>query len=225
MNHHHAPVAGRSWRKQSSTERAATVAALEASGLSFDQVATALGLSPDSLYAQLIRAGATPSRADAPEWIKLHDHDTRLARIRELDQSGRTPRQIADELGTTSGAVVSTAFRGNYVLRSAGGFAARPPAFKVMPDLPPETWAPIHGEPVSLMENEGCKWPVDGGCCGGTIAKKSYCDAHYRVAYRSAPNLESMATMDGAPRRLKPIASQAAMRMSGQPARRMEHSE
>lgn len=212
------------WRNQNADERKVTFAAYVAVGKSFLEIAALLSLDPNSLHAQCVRAGIETNHK-VSEWVKLHDHAGRLARIKELDASGRSPRQIADELCTTTGAVISTAFRGDYALRSAGGLARPVPIFKVEAPVDPETWAPIHGPAVSLMANEhGCKWPVDGGCCGGTVACKSYCREHYRVAYRSAPVLAN-GGYDDPPRSLKPMASQAAMRIAGVPARRVERTE
>lgn len=61
--------------------------------------------------------------------------------------------------------------------------------FPVYPLPPPKTWLPLP-DVVPAAAGAGCQWPieVDGvpqGSCGGHVHKRSYCERHFRVAYRT----------------------------------------
>lgn len=68
----------------------------------------------------------------------------------------------------------------------------RVPEFKTEPlDLRgSKAWEPLPGlSPISLLETtpRTCAWPVTGGFCGGSVHKGSWCEAHCKIGYRSAP--------------------------------------
>ncbi len=69
---------------------------------------------------------------------------------------------------------------------------------------------PIPGvEPVSFLDNRGCKWPVDGlegngllACGSAKDPQHSYCDSHRFLAYREPP-MRKESRRDSHPRRLQ----------------------
>lgn len=231
-------ASGRSWNNQTHDQQVYTIIAYEDAGITLAEIAEIMDVGEETLHRALLRAGVESKTSIPTEWVRLYETDKRLDRIKQMDRDGMTPAQIAKELGTTRGAVVTTAFRGKYHLISkdditrvpiAGGWVSLRgkrtirKSLPVHPDVSPEYWQPIHGPAVPFLEADGCKWPIEGGCCNGKIARKSYCKQHFQMAYRNPIDVGS-APKDMV-RSVRPMASQSAMRMTGVSARRVEREE
>jgi hypothetical protein len=213
------------WRQKTQDHKKIEFASAQQAGITFQQFSRSIEFTEAQLYRWCIDAGVVIVGFEPAEWMRLHTTEARAARIQELDEDGCSPEQIAKALGTTTGAVGALVSRERILLQSSSVALRRPPSsFPGLPELPPETWAPIYGAPVDFLENEGCRWPVDGGCCGHTRFKKSYCEHHYHVAYppQARPDIRDV---EEGPRPRKPMSSQGAMRMAGVAARRVEREE
>lgn len=219
------------WTNQSHDERKAAIASLDAAGLDFRSIAEALSITANALHGFCHRNGMRdPGIPRGTEWAALNTGEARAARIRAMDAAGHTPVQIAAALGTTCRAVYAAAARYGVRLVNYHVRAVRlEPAFAVMPDLPPETWAPIHGA-VAFAINTGCMWPVGEAagaeqmCCGGPIHKKRYCAQHFAMAYRAGGH-EGAEPPVRKPSGPATISSRSAMKLAGVAARKVERVE
>jgi len=107
----------------------------------------------------------------------------KTAAILVLDGQGKIRSEIAVELSVTSGTLAGFCWREKVRLIGSERLRRRAPPMIPADDVPPETWAPVHGA-IALEHNTGCCWPVDGGQCGAKKHRRSYCATHFAMAYR-----------------------------------------
>jgi len=219
------------WSNASQSERIAVLSQLFSSGLGRTEAAEQLGITVHAVSGFCFRHHLRPNPRVGTEWERLATAAARLARVKELDGLGLNAKQIGAELGVSQATIYKLISDARTPLMNSGPRSRPMPTLPVLPDLPPETWLPVCGLPLSMLEitDTTCRWPIeiDGvpqGYCGQHVDRGSYCAHHYAVAYRPAGTAPAPERPEP-PKKRRPIASAAAMEMAGVPARRMEAVE
>lgn len=132
--------------------------------------------------------------------------DDRVGRLKTLWLKGRTAEQIARELanGITRNAVLSKVYRmglsagrparpakASWQSSSAAGRRLRSPTARVSVG---EATPPSEIGCATLLSvgRHDCRWPLGDACvadfslCGRRAVRGAYCEAHAKIAYRSA---------------------------------------
>lgn len=218
------------WLHQDRDQRAVTLASLP-EGITFDEAAEMLGITPNALHGACFRGKLKRPGATLPtEWQTLATPEARIVRVKEMDAAGMSATQIGRVLGTSAGSVVSLMHRNKQPLFTSGVQRRPEPAFAVHPLPPAETWAPLDGTylPMDHLNEHTCRWPIEEndkhvGFCGQHVHAKSYCAHHHAMAYRGTGRAGP--AQPDSPAKPRPISSLSAMRMAGVPARKVESVE
>ena len=183
----------RHWKHMDRDARIAAVIRLRDLGHSRSSIAAELHVTVGSLHGFVFRQQIEGIQGEKPRtggWYDL-DTPTKVGRIEAMRDQGRSAAEIADEIGITRSALYRFCHHhrvsvSNRVMTFAP--PAGPPMRQDTRPIRDDVWTPL-GEPVGLIENTGCCWPVDGGFCGQPKAKKSYCAVHAAMAYPAKQTL------------------------------------
>ena len=185
------------WRSATTADKVAEINRLFSANTGRLAAAAKLGTSLHSLNGfcfrnrKKIKAQHRRARyAPDSQWAALKTDEARVAAIIEMRKRDMSFGEIGHVLGVSHKTICTLALPNAIDL--PGRKVTRGPRFPVHPLPPPETWLPLDGRAaVDLLRTSEytCRWPIelDGvphGCCGDHVHKKSYCERHYRVAYR-----------------------------------------
>lgn len=175
------------WRYLDRTQRIAAITTLRDAGKNRSEIAAELDVTVGSLHGFVFRqqivgvVGANPRRTGG--WYDMSAQE-RLATVKQMTIDGMTPAEMSEALNLNLSSVYSFCARNGFAGASNRKVVLRPRAPEIPDDrdVDSKVWAPL-AEPVDLLSNTGCCWPVDGGQCGLPKHRKSYCSTHYHVAY------------------------------------------
>lgn len=176
---------GEGWKHWSKERRRQEIVSRAESGESAAEIGRRLGITRNAVLGFRRRNGFSASRSEvATQRRRLNGE--RLAAALNLVERGATSADI----NALRGAGAHRVLLANGKANPGNAMMQLPPALPVHPLPPPETWLPRR-PPIGLMElNEHtCRWPIEidgvpAGYCGDHVHKKSFCEAHYAVAYR-----------------------------------------
>jgi hypothetical protein len=182
----------RRWAYISQEQRIEAIAARRDAGMHMGQIAESLAVGRTNLKAFCLRHDITGIKSDGPtgDWYDL-TVEQKVEAIRARSAGNPTVAELAADLGVAPNTLYGFMWRQG--LRDATGgritISSPPPeAFVDADPVDPAVWQPIDGSPRTLEDNDGCSWPVDTPegqrCCGARKHNRSYCEAHYAIAYR-----------------------------------------
>lgn len=177
----------RHWKHMDREARIAAVVRLRDLGHSRTAIAAELRVTVNSLHGFVFRQqidGIHGAKARTGGWYDL-DTPVKVGRMKEMIAAGKSTSDISAEIGITTPAVRRFCWEHRIGVSDRVVSFATPAGPPLKPDTRPlreDAWEPL-GEPVGLLSNDGCCWPVDGGWCGKPKAKRSYCEHHHAIAY------------------------------------------
>jgi hypothetical protein len=188
-------------------ERVEQARALALTGLSYGKIAARMGVTKNAMSGVSKRYGF-PSRASVigRMWTEYED-----GVVRDGAELGLTDGEIAQKLGTRDRKSVTArrwhlglgkdaaAIQRGAALRGAVARRSRPVTMQLWPQVDPKAAKPLRvipvSDPVPILENQGCTWPVTDQrpwlVCGAPLSGhrgrliRGYCAAHAQLATRA----------------------------------------